>query len=64
MAEERKPERPARPQMLQDADDIVATFKIEVTFGTKRSKEQSIGAIQIFESGAALHGGGECKIFW
>lgn len=54
----------ADPQLLQDRENVVARFKIEVMFGKVRTWMKCIGAIQIFESGAALHGGGDCKIYW
>jgi hypothetical protein len=44
--------------------DLAAEHKIEVTFGKKRTRVQSIGCIQILESGTALHGGGDIKLYW
>jgi len=44
--------------------DIQARYKIEVTFGKQHTRMMSLGAIQILESGTALHGGGDIKIYW
>ncbi len=49
---------------MQDRENIIARFKIEIMFGKVRTRAKCIGAVQIFESGSALHGGGDSKIYW
>ena len=45
-------------------EDVAARYKIEITFGKERTRMNSVGCVQILESGAALHGGGDIKLFW
>jgi len=45
-------------------EDVAARYKIEVTFGKQRTRMMSLGAMQILESGTALHGGGDIKMYW
>ena len=54
----------SRPLHLFDTTDVVAKYKIEVMFGSRRTRQESIGAIQLYESSAALNGEGDIKIYW
>ena len=51
-------------KLFSDSPDDAAQYKIEVTFGKVRTRMKCVGVVQIFESGTALHGGGDIKIYW
>ena len=49
---------------LLKSTKTAAKYKIDITFGQQRTRMDTLGMVQILESGGTLQGEGDVKLYW